>query len=95
MEKVKSIIRSDGFILSALLIIIAGLLYPPFISKFGYFNDDWYLMYAAMKPYGMSAIEKSVFAFARVQQNINRRLCEGSDWQIQAFGISSCVCRCD
>jgi len=47
MEKVKAIIRSDGFILSALLFVVAGFVYLPFISRFGYFNDDWYLMYAA------------------------------------------------
>jgi len=47
MEKVKAILRSDGFILSVLLFIVAGLLYLPFISRFGYFNDDWYLMYSA------------------------------------------------
>jgi hypothetical protein len=47
MQKVKVIFRSDGFILPALLLIIAGLVYLPFISQIGYFNDDWYLMYAA------------------------------------------------
>jgi len=47
MQKVKVIFRSDGFILSALLLIIAGLVYLPFLSQIGYFNDDWYLMYAA------------------------------------------------
>jgi len=30
-----------------LLALIAGLIYLPLASKFGYFNDDWYLMYAA------------------------------------------------
>jgi hypothetical protein len=47
MKKIKAIIRSDGFVLSALLFIVAGLIYLPFISRFEYFNDDWYLMYAA------------------------------------------------
>jgi hypothetical protein len=47
MEKVKAIIRSNGFILSALFFIVAGLLYLPFIFRFGYYYDDWYLMYAA------------------------------------------------
>lgn len=28
-------------------IIIGGLLYLPFINQFGYYNDDWYSMYAA------------------------------------------------
>ncbi len=47
MEKVKVILRSDGFILSALLLIAAGLVYLPFVFRFGYYYDDWYLMYAA------------------------------------------------
>jgi hypothetical protein len=47
MQKFKAFLRSDGFILSTMLFIIAGLVYLPFVSKFGYFNDDWYLMYAA------------------------------------------------
>jgi len=47
MEKFKSIVRSDVSILPALLVIIAGLVYLPFIFHIGYFNDDWYLMYAA------------------------------------------------
>ncbi|MDP1715451.1 MAG: hypothetical protein Q8L41_11975 [Anaerolineales bacterium] len=29
------------------MILISGLAYLLFIPKFGYFNDDWYLMYAA------------------------------------------------
>lgn len=47
MEKFKAIIRSDGFILSALLLLAAGLAYLPFVLRFGYYYDDWYLMYAA------------------------------------------------
>jgi len=47
MEKVKAVLRSDGFILSALLLVVAGLVYLPFVFRFGYYYDDWYLMYAA------------------------------------------------
>src|SRR5512140_1602904 len=32
---------------AALLLIVSALAYLPFIGCFGYFNDDWYLMYAA------------------------------------------------
>ncbi len=47
MDKVKAVVRSKGFMMSALLLFVAGLLYLPFIFKFGYYYDDWYLMYAA------------------------------------------------
>ena len=47
MDKVKAVIRSNGFMMSVLLLFVAGLLYLPFIFKFGYYYDDWYLMYAA------------------------------------------------
>lgn len=30
-----------------LMIAVAGAMYLPFISQFGYYNDDWYSMYAA------------------------------------------------
>lgn len=30
-----------------LLLVVAGLAYLPLVATFGYFNDDWYLMYAA------------------------------------------------
>jgi hypothetical protein len=63
MEKVKAIIRSDGFILSVLLFIVAGLLYLPLISRFGYFYDDWYLMYAAGAKGPM--VFKTIFAIDR------------------------------
>ena len=29
------------------LIVIAAVVYLPFVFQFGYYNDDWYLMYAA------------------------------------------------
>ncbi len=47
MEKVKSILRSNSFRVFALLALVSGLAYLPFVAQFGYFNDDWYLMYAA------------------------------------------------
>lgn len=30
-----------------LIFVISALLYLPFVSQFGYYNDDWYSMYAA------------------------------------------------
>ena len=30
-----------------LMLVISAAIYLPFISKFGYYNDDWYSMYAA------------------------------------------------
>ena len=47
MNKVKSFLKSKNFLIVVVLIIIAGLAYLPFVGQFGYFNDDWYLMYAA------------------------------------------------
>jgi hypothetical protein len=47
MNKVKTFLKSESFLIAAMLIIIAGLAYLPFVGQFGYFNDDWYLMYAA------------------------------------------------
>lgn len=47
MDKVKSFLKSENFLIVGVLIIIAGLAYLPFVGQFGYFNDDWYLMYAA------------------------------------------------
>jgi hypothetical protein len=31
----------------ALMVIVSGAIYLPFITQFGYYNDDWYSMYAA------------------------------------------------
>jgi hypothetical protein len=47
VQKLKAILRSDGFISSALILVAAALVYLPFVFHIGYFNDDWYLMYAA------------------------------------------------
>ncbi len=30
-----------------LMVVVSGVIYLPFISQFGYYNDDWYSMYAA------------------------------------------------
>lgn len=30
-----------------LMLVVSGVIYLPFISQFGYYNDDWYSMYAA------------------------------------------------
>ena len=30
-----------------LMVIVSGAIYLPFITQFGYYNDDWYSMYAA------------------------------------------------
>ena len=37
-----------------LLLVVAGLAYLPLVAAFGYFNDDWYLMYSA-SAYGPNA----------------------------------------
>ena len=47
MEKTKAILRSEIFIILALFLAVSGLCYLIFVPQFGYFNDDWYLMYAA------------------------------------------------
>jgi hypothetical protein len=47
MQKIKLFLRSENTIEVIIIILISGLAYLPFVSKFGYFNDDWYLMYAA------------------------------------------------
>ena len=47
MKKNKVKLRSEIFLLFALLLVVSGLSYLIFVPQFGYFNDDWYLMYAA------------------------------------------------
>lgn len=40
--------RSLRFIVElVLMLVVSGLIYLPFITQFGYYNDDWYSMYAA------------------------------------------------
>ena len=29
------------------MLVVSGIIYLPFIAQFGYYNDDWYSMYAA------------------------------------------------
>ncbi len=47
MQKTRFFLRYDFLIEAILLSIICALLYLWFVPQFGYFNDDWYLMYAA------------------------------------------------
>ncbi|MBI5945497.1 MAG: hypothetical protein HY864_14140 [Chloroflexi bacterium] len=47
MQRLRSTFRSRLLMEIALLSVISGLLYLIFIPQFGYFYDDWYLMYAA------------------------------------------------
>jgi len=39
--------KSNTWLAIFLLSFVSAAVYLPFISRFGYFNDDWYLMYAA------------------------------------------------
>lgn len=43
----KKFIKSPKFLLVLFFVLIGGILYLPFIDQFGYYNDDWYSMYAA------------------------------------------------
>jgi hypothetical protein len=45
MKNQKNLLRKGG--LAILFILIGGIAYLPNLPHFGYFNDDWYLMYAA------------------------------------------------
>src|SRR5688572_33355053 len=47
MNRIKSVIQSEIFLEQIVLFFISGLTYLFFVPRFGYFNDDWYLMYAA------------------------------------------------
>jgi len=38
--------RSESLFVVSVLGLVSALLYLPFVNQFGYFNDDWYLMYA-------------------------------------------------
>lgn len=47
--------KKHGYLAGILLLIIFGVLaYLPLVGKFGYYNDDWYLMYSA-RAYGPQA----------------------------------------
>ena len=39
--------KYQAWIEFALMLIVSAGIYLPFISQFGYYNDDWYSMYAA------------------------------------------------
>lgn len=43
----KNLIKSPKFLLVLFFLLVGGILYLPFIDQFGYYNDDWYSMYAA------------------------------------------------
>lgn len=47
MQKIKSLLASENVVLSFVLALMGGVVYLIFVPQFGYFNDDWYLMYAA------------------------------------------------
>src|SRR5690349_7327612 len=45
---VESYVKKQNELFSILLLLIASALaYLPYVGKFGYYNDDWYLMYSA------------------------------------------------
>ena len=47
MERVRTFVRSEPLISALLLAAVSALVYLPFIGQFGYYQDDWYSMYAA------------------------------------------------
>lgn len=47
MQKIKSFLRTETFFECILIAFISAVVYLVFVPRFGYFNDDWYLMYAA------------------------------------------------
>src|SRR5258708_29862091 len=47
MDQAKSFIKSELIIALIILIAVSALSYLPLISKFGYYNDDWYEIYSA------------------------------------------------
>jgi hypothetical protein len=47
MRKIRTLFAYENLGLHFVLVFIAALVYLIFIPWFGYFNDDWYLMYAA------------------------------------------------
>ncbi len=47
MQKIKSFLRTETFFECILIAFISAIVYLVFVPRFGYFNDDWYLMYAA------------------------------------------------
>jgi hypothetical protein len=47
MQKIRTLFAYENLGLHFVLVFIAALAYLIFVPWFGYFNDDWYLMYAA------------------------------------------------
>jgi len=39
--------KQNDFSYILIIIVISALAYLPLVGEFGYFNDDWYLMYSA------------------------------------------------
>jgi len=46
-RNVKRVVRSENFIGIALIFMVSGLVYLILVPQFGYYYDDWYLMYSA------------------------------------------------
>jgi len=47
MQKIKAFLRTETFFECIFITFISAIVYLVFVPRFGYFNDDWYLMYAA------------------------------------------------
>lgn len=47
MNKARLFFRSKNIPVLVTLTVVGVLAYLPFVGQFGYFNDDWYLMYSA------------------------------------------------
>lgn len=47
MKNIKPFLQNNTLLEFIFLSLIAGIIYLWFVPQFGYFNDDWYLMYAA------------------------------------------------
>jgi hypothetical protein len=47
MTRFKALLDDKEILTFIVLTLVAGLIYLPFVGQFGYFNDDWYLMFAA------------------------------------------------
>jgi hypothetical protein len=47
MTRLKALLENNKYLTLVVMTLVAGLVYLPFVGQVGYFNDDWYLMYAA------------------------------------------------
>jgi hypothetical protein len=63
MQKARYIFPNKTFLEFLLLACISGIVYLLFVPKFGYYYDDWYLMYSAGAK--GSAVFKDIFAIDR------------------------------